>query len=227
MNLTAEQLGAIIKQDGEALSNSVVRAKLWLPHITETMSKSDIETPLRVAAFVAQMALESGGFRILVENLNYSAQGLANTWARYSATGKRGGPPNALALKLARNPQAIANNVYADRMGNGPESQGWGWKYRGRGLKQVTGHDNYERCGRFMGLPLLEKPELLELPQYAALSAGWFWDCNNLEHFADARDFKGLTKAINGGLTGYDDNDRSDRDTRMDYYVVACKVLGV
>lgn len=228
MTLTVEQLGAIIKQDGEAPASAVARAAVWLPHLLLTMTTCGITSPKRVAAFVAQMALESGGFLRVVENLNYSAQGLANTWPnRYSVKGSKPPKPNDLALRLARNPKAIASNVYANRMGNGDEASGEGWLYRGRGLKMVTGKDNYIRCGKAMGLDLVDHPELLEQPCNAAASAGWFWNANQLWSFADAGDFIGMTKVINGGLIGYDDNDRRDKDTRMDYWVQAKRILGV
>ncbi|HHG5650489.1 TPA: glycoside hydrolase family 19 protein, partial [Pseudomonas aeruginosa] len=134
------------------------------------------------------------------ENLNYSAQGLAATWpSRYrSADGK----PNALALNLARHPQAIANNTYALRNGNGDEASGDGWRYRGRGLLQITGRSNYRAAGAGLGQPLEAEPELLEQPEWAALSAAWWWSTRGLNELADQGEFATITRRINGGLNG-------------------------
>jgi putative chitinase len=160
------------------------------------MPAGRIDSPARIAAFLAQIGHESGGLTRLVENLNYSAQGLAATWPnRYAG-------PNALALKLARKPEAIANNCYANRMGNGDEASGDGWRYRGRGLVQVTGRNNYEAAGKALGQPLLEQPELLQLPGPAARSAVWFWKSNGCNELADADKFEAITRKINGGMHG-------------------------
>ena len=105
---------------------------------------------------------------------------------------------------IAGKPELIANMVYSSRMGNGPAESGEGWKYRGRGLKQLTGKDNYARCGRDLGLDLINNPDLLLEPMAAARSAGWFWKTNNLSSYADVEDIKGMTKKINGGLIGYE-----------------------
>jgi putative chitinase len=110
-----------------------------------------------------------------------------------------------VAQPYHRNPEKIANKVYADRMGNGDEASGDGFKYRGRGLIQLTGKDNYRACGDALGVDLVENPDLVSSPQYAALSAGWFWDKNKLNQFADANDMTTLTKRINGGTHGLDD----------------------
>jgi putative chitinase len=104
-----------------------------------------------------------------------------------------------------RNPQKIANKVYANRMGNGDEESGEGFAYRGRGLIQLTGKSNYEACGEAIGVDLVSNPDLVATPEYAALSAGWFWDKNHLNKFADANDMEGLTKKINGGTHGIED----------------------
>lgn len=230
MKITVAQLAEIIKQDGEALSSATKRAEIWVPVLNTAMEKYKIDTAPRVQAFIAQIALESAGLTRLVEGLNYSDVGLSNTWpSRYAEKDAKGkgipGKPNALAKKLHRNPQAIANNVYANRMGNGPEELGNGWKHRGMGPKQLTGLDNHTACGKALGIDLVNKPELLLQPDVGALSAAWFWDTNGLSKLADKGDFVGITKVINGGLIGYDDNDRRDKDTRMDYYVIAKKVI--
>jgi putative chitinase len=159
-----------------------------------------LTTSTRQSAFLAQTAHESAGFTRLTENLNYSATGLAATWpARFRGAD---GQPNALARGLHRQPEAIANVVYANRMGNGPEASGDGWRYRGRGLLQITGRAQYQRCGAALGLPLVEQPDLLAQPGPAVLSAAWFWQVNGLNELADAGDFEAITRRINGGLNG-------------------------
>jgi putative chitinase len=153
-----------------------------------------VGTP-RVAAFIAQVGHESGQLTRLVENLNYSAEGLMKTWpSRFDFV---------RATATARNPEQIANIVYADRMGN--TASGDGWKYRGRGLIQVTGRANYAACGEALGLDLINHPELLEQPQYAAMSAAWLWSANGLNTLADAGDLTKITQRINGGTNGLAD----------------------
>lgn len=151
-----------------------------------------------VAQFIGQIVVESANFTAVVENLNYSAQGLANTWSRFSVTGRRGGPPNALAQSLARKPEQIANEVYAGRMGN--TRPGDGWLRRGRGLKQLTGHDNHRAYQDASGVPVIAHPELLEQPTHAADSACWFWSSNKCDDIAT--DILALTRRINGGALG-------------------------
>jgi putative chitinase len=112
--------------------------------------------------------------------------------------------PTAVANSIAGKPELIANLVYSSRMGNGPAESGEGWLYRGRGLKQLTGKFNYEKCGQALGIDLVGNPDLLLEPMAAARSAGWFWKANNLSAFADIDDIKGMTKKINGGLIGYE-----------------------
>lgn len=170
------------------------RAAEWLPHIQETGERFDLMTPARMAAFVAQTAHESARFVRLEENLNYGAAGLLATWP------KRFTPEDA--QRCARHPELIANKVYASRMGNGDDASGDGWLFRGRGLIQVTGRANYAACGAALGLMLTVNPDLLATPQYAALSAGWFWDSRGLNDLADSGHFVNLTMKINGGLNG-------------------------
>ena len=174
----------------------------WLRPIQSTCERFEINTPLRISAFLAQCAHESGGFTRLVENLNYSAEALMRVWPKRF-------PTMEIAMRYHRNPEKIANSVYASRMGNGPEESGEGWKYRGRGLKQLTGKSNYTACSRGLGADLVANPDLLVNPEFAALSAGWFWKTNNCSPLADAREFELLTKRINGGLIGL--NDRKAR----------------
>lgn len=190
-------------------------ASEWLAAVRETCERFEINTDLRIAAFLAQCAHESGGFSRLEENLNYAADRLAVIWpSRFAELGPDKKPkkdakglniPNKFALALHRKPEPIANVVYSSRMGNGPVESGEGWLYRGRGLKQLTGKDNYKRCGQGLGEDLLSSPDLLLAPRCAALSAGWFWSANGCSKFADANDIEGLTKKINGGLIGIED----------------------
>lgn len=183
--------------------NASQRAGVFVPALNRAMQRYRIDSPVRQAAFLAQIGHESAQLSRLVENLNYSAEGLAATWPkRYrSADGK----PNALALNLARHPQAIANNTYAARNGNGDEASGDGWAYRGRGLLQITGRANYRAAGQGIGLPLEDEPELLEQPEFAALSTAWWWSNHGLNELADAGKFEQITRVINGGLNGQAD----------------------
>lgn len=186
----------------------------WLDAVVKTCAEFEINTPERIAAFIAQTAHESGGYTMLVENLNYSDTTMAAVWPnRFAVLGADKKPikengknvPNAFAKALHRKPEAIANTVYANRMGNGTIESGEGWLYRGRGLKQLTGKDNVTRCGQALGVDLVGNPDLLLEPEYAARSAGWFWKANNLSKFADVEDLEGMTKKINGGLIGIAD----------------------
>jgi len=185
----------------------------WLDAVVETCVEFEINTPQRVAGFLSQTSHESGGYTMLTENLNYRAATLAACWPnRFAVLGADKKPirengklvPTAVANSIAGKPELIANLVYSGRMGNGPAESGEGWLYRGRGLKQLTGKDNYTRCGAALGLDLVNEPDLLLTPINAARSAGWFWKTNNLSAFADAGDIKGMTKKINGGLIGYE-----------------------
>ena len=190
---------------------------LYLPFVQAATRRRQINTPRRLAAFLAQVGHESAGFSTLVENLNYSADGLAATWgARFaqknadgsyvmSSQGNRSRRvPNADALVLQRRPEAIANRVYSDRLGNGSQDSGDGWRYRGRGLIQITGKINYRLCslGLFGDMRLLTNPQLLQEWQWAVESAGWYWDSRNINALADGDDFDRVTRAINGGLNG-------------------------
>lgn len=175
-------------------------AERFVGPLQAAMTRFGINTPTRQAAFIAQVGHESGHLRRLVENLNYSAAGLAATWpGRFRGAD---GKPNALALSLHRQPEAIANVVYANRMGNGDTASGDGWRYRGRGLIQLTGRDNYRACAKAIGLPVEDFPEFLEEPEGACLSAAWFWSANQLNRLADADQFERLTRKINGGTHG-------------------------
>ena len=184
----------------------------WLQPIIETCVEFEINTPQRIASFLAQTSHESGGYTMLTENLNYKAATLAACWPnRFAEMGPNKKPkkdakgaliPTKVALSIEKKPELIANMVYSSRMGNGPPQSGEGWKYRGRGAKQLTGKDNYKRCGEALGVDLLGNPDLLLEPLYAARSAGWFWKVNNLAPLADEGNIKEMTKKINGGYIG-------------------------
>ena len=189
-------------------------AQKWVDAVAAACQEFNINTPQRIAGFLSQCAHESGGFERLQENLNYSADGMAGIWPRrFAVLGpdkkpvKKDGKnqPNKFALALHRKPEMIANVVYSGRMGNGPTESGEGWKYRGRGLKQLTGKDNHRACSEGLGVDLVANPDLLLEPVYAARSAAWFWATNKCNNFADSGDIEGLTKKINGGLIGIDD----------------------
>jgi putative chitinase len=168
----------------------------WFEPLQETFEKYQINTPQRQACFIGQCMHESGGFKHLKENLNYSAKALMATWpSRF--------PDADTAEKYARQPEMIANKVYGGRMGN--TEDGDGAKYIGRGLIQLTGKDNYTAFGEAIGEDLVANPQLVEQPRYAALSAGWFWNKRGLNALADAMDIETLTKRINGGSIGIDD----------------------
>jgi len=183
----------------------------WIDAIVATCQEFEIDTPQRIAGFLAQTSHESGGYTMLSENLNYRAATLAACWPnRFAVLGSDKKPvkengklvPTAVANSIAGKPELIANLVYSGRMGNGPAESGEGWAYRGRGLKQLTGKFNYEKCGASLGLELVLQPDILLEPMAAARSAGWFWRSNNLSAFADVGDIKGMTKKINGGYIG-------------------------
>ncbi|WP_336281118.1 glycoside hydrolase family 19 protein [Cronobacter dublinensis] len=188
-------------------------AEKWYPHIVEAMNTYGIDTPKRQAHFIGQIGTESGGFQSVQESLNYSVAGLAIFGSRLTAAQREqlGRKPGEKALSPERQ-AAIANIVYGGRYGN--NLNGDGWKYRGRGLKQITFKANYEECGKARGLNLVDSPDLLLQDKYAALSAGWFWKANGCNQFADAGDVNGLTRRINGGLNGL--QDRIDRTKRAE-----------
>jgi putative chitinase len=168
----------------------------WEEPLQAAFDKYDINTPKRQAAFIGQCAHESGNFKTLEENLNYKPETLIKVWpSRF--------PDLATADKYAHNPQALANKVYAGRLGNNQENDGW--NFHGRGLIQLTGRENYERCGSAIGVDLINEPALLVEPNYAAMSAGWFWNKKGLNELADQQEHGQITKRINGGTLGLDD----------------------
>lgn len=169
-----------------------------LSQIPDTAQKFEINTPLRLAHFLSQCGHESGGFRVVNENLNYGAKGLRGIFKKYFPTDEK-------AKLYERKPEKIANLVYASRMGNGPESSGDGYKYRGRGYIQLTGKDNYTAFGKAISEDISSNPDLVST-KYPLLSAAWFFNKNGLHKLAD----KGatpevvtmVTKRVNGGTIG-------------------------
>ncbi len=184
----------------------------WCEALNEILPEYGINTPQRVAAFIAQCAHESGGFKFLKENLNYRAVSLRKTFPKYF-------PDDAIAAAYANKPQMIANRVYANRMGNGDEASGDGFRYCGRGLIQLTGRDNYAFFAGSLDIPIEEAAEYLETFEGAVQSACWFWETNNLNQWADKDDILTLTKRINGGTIGLED--------RKKHYEHAKHVLGL
>jgi len=203
-NFTAEKLGKIIP-------NAAYGVNVWFDELTEMLPVFEITSVARVAAFVAQTAHESGGYRALTENLNYAGERLPAIWPKHFT--------GVDLNKYSRNPQAIANRAYRSRMGNGDEASGDGWKYRGRGLIQLTGKDNYTRFGEYAEISSEDAAEYLETPRGAVHSACWFWYANDLNTYADAGDFVGMTKRINGGTIGLDD--------RIKHFNEAVHIFGV
>ena len=170
----------------------------WYHAFEQLLPDYDINTPLRVAHFVAQCAHESGNFNFVEENLNYRAASLMSVFKKYF-------PTMELAQQYEKKPERIANRVYANRMGNGDEASGDGYRYRGRGLIQLTGRDNYTFFAGSLSIPVEEAAAYMSTFEGAAQSACFFWEQNKLNRFADANDVRGLTKAINGGFIGLED----------------------
>lgn len=182
----------------------------YVDPLNEIASYYEMNTPERLGGFLAQIAHESGGFNAIKENLNYSGEGLLGTFGKYF-------PTDTFAKQYARNPEMIANRVYANRMDNGNEASGDGFKFRGRGLIQITGRANYTKLAEALDMTLDECTDYLETPEGAVASAGWFWDTNKLNAYCDRGDFVGLTKRINGGTKGLLE--------RQQNYKVALKLL--
>jgi len=206
-NFTKEHLAALIP------GNTKVDA--WYEALCGILPKYGVDTPRRVAHFISQCAHESNNFRSLEENLNYSKESLEKVFPRYFGTGKRD------ATAYARNPEKIANYVYMDefrtaKMGN--VNPGDGWRFRGRGLKQLTGRDNYTRFGKSVGMTAEQAADYVATEKGAIESAAWFWDTNKLNTIADTDDVVLMTKRINGGNIGLED--------RQQRYSKAMQVLG-
>jgi len=179
-----------------------IDAQSWLGPLNDAFSEWEINTPQRMAAFLAQVAHESRNLQSLEENLRYSAKRLREVWPKRF-------PSDAIAEACAGNPEKLANRVYAGRLGNGDEASGDGWKYRGRGLIQLTGRSNYAACKAALGEDVLRYPDRLLDPATAARSAAWFWSSRGLNQLADhepgdddEQDFTRITTIINGGKVG-------------------------
>jgi len=179
-------------------STKAANLALYVDALNTAMSESNINTKNRVAGFLAQCCHESGSFSLVVENLNYSADGLQKIFHKYF-------PDATIATEYARHAEKIANRVYASRMGNGDEASGDGWKFKGRGLIQLTGKNNYVACGAALQQDLVANPAYLETPIGAARSAGWYWSHHGLNEAADANDITKMTKLINGGTIGLEE----------------------
>jgi len=203
MELTLDQLKQMVP--------GIPYAEHWHEALEQLLPDYEINTPQRIAAFVAQCANESGGFRFVKENLNYKAASLRKIFGKYFAD-------DAIAAAYANKPEMIANRIYGGRMGNGPEASGEGYKYCGRGLLQLTGKENYSWFAASLEISPEEAAEYLETFEGAAQSACWFWETNNLNAVADAGDIKKMTKIINGGYIGLED--------RIHHYEHALQIMG-
>jgi putative chitinase len=206
-NFTQDQLQQIIPQN--------THVEHWFEALSTILPDYEIDTPQRCAAFLAQCAHESGGFNAIQENLNYRAVTLRKVFPKYF-------PTDALAEEYANKPnkqEAIANRVYANRMGNGPEESGDGFRYCGRGLIQLTGKQNYSKFAESIETPVEQVTEFLQTFEGCVQSAAWFWEANNLNQYADSGDILTMTKRINGGTIGLED--------RQKHYHHALQVFGV
>ena len=207
MQVTIQQLQAIAKTAAGKKA-----AEEFAPILNELFPKFNLNEPAVIAAFIAQAMHESAEFTRLTESFNYSPEvRLFNTFTTRFKT-----------IQIAKNyfgkPEAIANFVYANRMGNGSEESGDGWRYRGRGVIQLTGKNNYVRFNEHAEQNIIENPDLVASNKELALrSACWFWEKNNLNQFADNKDFRELTRRINGGYNGLEDREK--------YYALALEHL--
>lgn len=193
MNLELEQLRQIIPKNPHVT--------YWHEALEQLLPDYQIDTPQRLAAFLAQCAHESGSFMFIKENLNYKWQSLRKVFPKYF-------PSDDLAKQYEKQPERIANRIYANRMGNGPEDSGDGYRFCGRGLIQVTGRDNYSWFAASLEISPEEASEYMETFEGAAQSACWFWETNNLNQWADRGDIVTLTKRINGGTIGLEDRQK-------------------
>ncbi len=186
----------------------------WHHALEQLFPDYDINTPKRMAAFIAQCAHESGGFMVLKENLNYKAASLRKIFPKYF-------PNDQIAQEYAskqNKQEAIASRIYANRMGNGDETSKEGWKFCGRGLIQLTGRSNYQSFADSLEMSIDDVPEYLATFEGASQSACWYFEVNNLNRFSDQGDIKGLSRAINGGYIGLED--------RIKHYEHALHIIG-
>lgn len=196
MKLTKQMLAEMIPTNNEV--------DAWHAALVDVLPKYEINTVERIAGFIAQCAHESADFRRLEENLNYSEKALNSVFSRYF------GPDKRDAAEYARKPEKIANYVYQDEFRSergalGNVNPGDGWLFRGRGIKQLTGRNNYEAFGKTVGMTAEEAAEYVATPKGAIESACWFWKTNNLNSYADKKDIIGMSRRINGGDIGLDD----------------------
>jgi putative chitinase len=202
MQITKEQLSQLIPKNPYL--------DQWYEALSVLLPDYEINTPNRIAAFIAQCAHESASFTALHENLNYRSETLSKVWPKKF--------PASIAQQYAHKPEAIANRAYASRMGNGDEASGDGWRYCGRGLIQLTGKDNYTAFADSIGITPEEVSDYVQTFEGAAQSACWFWESNNLNQYADSGDIETMTKRINGGTLGLED--------RKKHYEHAKHILG-
>jgi putative chitinase len=202
MQITKEQLSQLIPKNPYL--------DQWYEALSVLLPDYEINTPNRIAAFIAQCAHESASFTALHENLNYRSETLSKVWPKKF--------PASVAQQYAHKPEAIANRAYASRMGNGDEASGDGWRYCGRGLIQLTGKDNYTAFADSIGITPEEVSDYVQTFEGAAQSACWFWESNNLNQYADSGDIETMTKRINGGTLGLED--------RKKHYEHAKHILG-
>jgi putative chitinase len=202
MQITKEQLSQLIPKNPYL--------DQWYEALSVLLPDYEINTPNRIAAFIAQCAHESANFTALHENLNYRSETLSKVWPKKF--------PPLVAEQYAHKPEAIANRAYASRMGNGDEASGDGWRYCGRGLIQLTGKDNYTAFADSIGITPEEVSDYVQTFEGAAQSACWFWESNNLNQYADSGDIETMTKRINGGTLGLED--------RKKHYEHAKHILG-
>jgi putative chitinase len=202
MQITKEQLSQLIPK------NPYIDQ--WYEALSVLLPDYEINTPNRIAAFIAQCAHESASFTALHENLNYRSETLSKVWPKKF--------PASIAEQYAHKPESIANRAYASRMGNGDEASGDGWRYCGRGLIQLTGKDNYTAFADSIGITPEEVSDYVQTFEGAAQSACWFWESNNLNQYADSGDIETMTKRINGGTLGLED--------RKKHYEHAKHILG-
>lgn len=169
----------------------------WVDALNATFARFNISTPIQQASFIGQCSHECGNFRTLEENLNYKPATLMRIWpSRFKTMDD---------CMICNGHRGIANKVYANRMGNRDERSGDGFRFRGRGCIQLTGHANYYHAGQACGVDFVMEPDLVATPMYAAMTAGWFWDTHKLNDFANRKDYVGMTKKINGGTIGLQD----------------------
>jgi len=193
--VTSDNLNKIVTKVMPNKNNGIHKYSMAM---AKAFREFEINTVNRIAGFLAQTGHESGGFSRIEENLNYSAERLKVVFPKYF-------PTYGLAHAYEYNKQALANRVYANRLGNGPESSGDGWKYRGRGLIQLTGKDNYSACSKDLGFDIIEEPDLVLVPEIAVLVSVWFWTHRKINQTCDDDNIEKMTKLVQGGKLGLEE----------------------